>query len=71
MIVPLDENGFRNAKPDFAGRQNTAHLGRTDAEHVGAERAAGWRMAVTPTQNMPGDRCPRSGSTTWQIPCWS
>ena len=47
MIVPLDENGFRNAKPDFAGRQNTAHLGRTDAEHVGAERAAGWRMAVT------------------------
>ena len=41
MIVPLDENGFRNAKPDFAGRQNTAHLGRADTEHVGAERASG------------------------------
>ena len=33
-------------QPDLAGDHHAQHLGRADAEHVGAERAAGGRMRI-------------------------
>ena len=40
------QDGLRHVQPDFAGGQHARHLGGADAEHVGAERAPGGRMAV-------------------------
>ncbi|MNL06184.1 hypothetical protein D3C87_1268150 [compost metagenome] len=44
--APVDADGLRHAQPDLAGGQHAGHLGGADAEHVGAERAAGGRVAV-------------------------
>ena len=45
-VFPFDQDRFGNLEPDLAGRQHACHLGRADPEHIGAEGAAGRRMAV-------------------------
>ena len=46
LSAPLDQDGVRHREPDFARHQNAEHFRGADAEHVGAERAAGGRVAV-------------------------
>ena len=45
-------------EPDLAGCEHARHLGRADAEHVGAERAAGRRMAVAADHEHAGLEMP-------------
>ena len=58
---PAHENRLRHTQPDLAGDDNTKHLGRTDAKHVGAKSTAGGRMRITANAeharpDMPGLR---------------
>jgi hypothetical protein len=43
---PVHGDRLRHAQPDLARDHHAEHLGAADAEHVGAERAAGGRMRV-------------------------
>ena len=44
--LPVDQDGLGHLEPDLAGHEHAGHLGGADAEHEGAESAAGRRMAV-------------------------
>ena len=56
--APLDQDGFRNAKPDLARGEHPRHLGRANAKHIGPERTTGWRMAVTTDTEHPWRQMP-------------
>ena len=44
--VPLHRGSSAAREPDLPGDHHAQHLGGADAEHVGAERAAGGRMRI-------------------------
>ena len=56
--APFDLDRLRHREPDLAGREHARHLGRADAEHVGAERAAGRRVAVAADHEHAGLEMP-------------
>ena len=46
--APVQGDGLRHPQPDFSGDDYTQHFGAANAKHVGAKRAAGGGMRVTP-----------------------